>query len=191
VARIFAYNDGRVVEAQASSLAAGLVAFAPAIIGFSVLTHLGRVLYARHAGRQVAVVTGVAWLVVAIAGAVLTLQWAGLDAVGALAAAMSVGMVAGALGLLVVLRKVAGPGVLSGLARATLASLLGAGLAGAIGWLVALPAGDGGWGSALVFSVLSGLAVVIVYAAVAVALDRPDTRVLLRRGVPTAVEEKQ
>lgn len=189
VARIFAYNDGRVQEAQASSLGAGLVAFAPAIIGFAVLMHLGRVLYARHAGRQVAVVTGGAWLAVAVAGVLLTLRWDGVDAVGALAAAMSVGMVAGAVVLLVVLRRVAGGGVVSGLPRATVAALVGAVLAGAAGWVVALPAADGGWGSALLFSILSGLAVVIVYAVVAVALDRPDARALLRRGVPTVVEE--
>jgi putative peptidoglycan lipid II flippase len=189
VARIFAYNDGQVQEAQATSLGAGLVAFAPAIIGFAVLMHVGRVLYARHAGRQVAVVTGAAWLVVAVAGVLLTLQWDGSQAVGALAAAMSIGMVAGAVVLLVVLRRLAGPGVLGGLPRATLAALVGAVLAGGVGWLVALPADDGGWGSALVFSVLSGLAVVIVYAGVAVALDRPDARALLRRGVPTVVEE--
>jgi putative peptidoglycan lipid II flippase len=190
VARIFAYNDGRVQEAQASSLGAGLVAFAPAILGFAVLMHVGRVLYARHAGRQVAIVTGGAWLVVAVAGVLLTLHWDGVDAVGALAAAMSVGMVAGAIVLLVVLRQVAGPGVLSGLSRATFAALVGAVLAGAAGWAVALPADDGGWGSALLFSVLSGLAVVIVYAVVAVGLDRSDARALLRRGVPTVVEEK-
>lgn len=189
VARIFAYNDGRVQEAQASSLGAGLVAFAPAIIGFAVLMHLGRVLYARHAGRQVAVVTGGAWLAVAVAGVLLTLRWDGVDAVGALAAAMSVGMVAGAVVLLVVLRRVAGGGVVSGLPRATVAALVGAVLAGAAGWVVALPAADGGWASALLFSILSGLAVVIVYAVVAVALDRPDARALLRRGVPTVVEE--
>jgi putative peptidoglycan lipid II flippase len=191
VARIFAYDTGRVQEAQALSMGAGLVAFAPALIGFALLMHLGRVLYARQAGRQVAVVTGLAWLAVAAAGLALTLRWGGVDAVGALAAAMSAGMVAGAVVLLVVLRRIAGPGVLSGLARATLAALTGAVLAGAAGWLVALPARDGSWGSALVFSVLSGLAVVIVYGVVAVALDRPDARAVLRRGVPTAVEEKQ
>lgn len=190
VARIFAYNDGRVQETQASSLADGLVAFAPAIIAFGVLMHVGRVLYARHAGRQIAVVTGGAWVLVAVAGVVLTQWWDGVDAVGALAAAMSVGMVAGAIALVVVLRQVAGPGVLSGLSRAGLAALVGAVLAGAAGWAVSLPADDGGWGSALLFSVLSGLAVVIVYAVVAVGLDRSDARALLRRGVPTAVEEK-
>jgi putative peptidoglycan lipid II flippase len=188
VARIFAYDDGRVQELQASSLANGLVAFAPAIIGFAVLMHVGRVLYARHTGRAVAVVTGAAWLLVAVTGLVLTVKW---DAVPALAAAMSVGMLAGAVVLLVVLQRVAGAGVLQGLSRATVATVVGAALAGAAGWAVSLPADDGGWGSALLFAVLSGLAVVIVYAAVAVLVDRPDARALLRRGVPTVVEEKQ
>ncbi len=188
VARIFAYNDGRVQEAQASSLANGLVAFAPAIIGFAVLMHAGRILYARHSGRSVALVTGGAWLLVAIAGLVLTLEW---DAVPALAASMSVGMLVGAVVLLVVLQRLAGAGVLQGLSRATVAAVVGAALAGAAGWVVSLPADDGGWGGALLFAVLSGLAVVIVYAVVAVLVDRPDARALLRRGVPTVVEEKQ
>lgn len=185
VARIFAYDDGAVQEAKASSLGNALVAFAPAAIGFAVLMHVGRVLYARHAGRQVAVVTSAAWVLVAAAAVVLTAFW---DAVPALAAAMSVGMVAGALALLVVLRREAGPAVLAGLSRATLAGIVGAVLAGAAGWAVALPAADAGVGTAVVFSMLSGLAVVVVFAAVAVALDRTDTRVLLRRGV---VEEAQ
>ncbi|TDD20688.1 virulence factor MviN [Kribbella turkmenica] len=186
VARTFAYDDGAVQEPRATSLADALFAFAPAALGFAVLMHVGRVLYARHAGRQVAVVTSAAWVLVAVAGVVLTAEW---DAVPALAAAMSVGMVLGALVLLLVLRKEAGPGVLAGLPRATLAALAGAVLAGAAGWAVSLPAGDAGVGSAVVFSVLSGLAVVVVYAAVVVALDRGDARALLRRGVPNTVEE--
>lgn len=183
VARIFAYNDGAVHETQATSLANGLIAFAPAAIGFAVLMHVGRVLYARHCGREVAVVTSAAWIVVALAGVVLTAHW---DAVPALAAAMSIGMVVGAVVLLGVLRREAGPGVLAGSGRATLAALAGAVLAGAAGWAAALPAGNGGVGKALVFAVLSGLAVVVVYAGAAMALDRPDARALLRRG---SVEE--
>jgi putative peptidoglycan lipid II flippase len=185
VARVFAYDDGAVQEAQATSLANGLIAFAPAAIGFAVLMHVGRVLYARHAGRQVAVVTSAAWVVVMVAGVVLTAEW---DAVPALAAAMSVGMVLGAVAILLVLRREGGPGVLAGLARATLAALVGAVLAGAAGWAVSLPADDAGVGSAVVFSVLSGLAVVLVYAVVAVVLDRADVRALRRRGL---VEETQ
>ena len=178
VARIFAYDNGAVQEARASSLGNGLIAFAPAAIGFAVLMHVGRVLYARHAGREVAVVTSAAWVLVAVAGVVLTARW---DAVPALAAAMSVGMVVGAVVLLVVLHREAGRSVLAGLGRATLAALIGAVLAGAAGRAVALPADHAGLGAALVFSVLSGLAVVIVYAAVAVTLDRADTRALLHR----------
>ncbi|TDO35600.1 putative peptidoglycan lipid II flippase [Kribbella sp. VKM Ac-2527] len=194
VARVFAYDDGRVQEAQASSLVDGLFAFAPALIGFAVLMHVGRVLYARQAGRSVAVVTGTAWLVVAAVGFLLSLRWDGGGVVFALAAAMSVGMLAGAVVLLVVLRRAAGPAVLSGLPRATVAALVGAVLAAAVGWFISLPSGDGSWGSGLVFSVLSGLAVVIVYAGVVVALDRQDARALLRRGVPTSAvtgEEKR
>jgi putative peptidoglycan lipid II flippase len=142
--------------------------------------HVGRVLYARHSGRQVAVVTSAAWALVAVSAVVLTRQW---DAVPALAAAMSIGMVLGAVTLVVVLRRDAGGAVLAGLARATLAAVVGAVLAGAAGWAVALPAADAGVGTAVLFSVLSGLAVVIVYAGVAVVLDRGDTRALLRRKV--------
>ncbi|MFI6830113.1 murein biosynthesis integral membrane protein MurJ [Kribbella sp. NPDC050241] len=185
VARIFAYDDGAVQEARATSLGNALVAFGPAVIGFAVLMHVGRVLYARHAGREVAVVTSAAWLLVAVAGVVLTTSW---DAVPALAAAMSVGMVVGAVVLVVVLWREVGPAVLAGLTRATLAALVGAVLAGAAGWAVALPAADAGVGRALVFAVLAGLAVVIVYAAVAVAIDRADTVALLRRNL---VEETQ
>jgi putative peptidoglycan lipid II flippase len=185
VARVFAYDDGAVQDARASSLGNGLIAFAPAAIGFAVLMHLGRVLYARHAGRQVAVVTAAAWVLVAVAGVVLTAKW---DAVPALAAAMSIGMVAGAVALLLVLRREAGPAVLAGVPRAHVAALVGAVVAGAAGWVVALPADDAGLGKALVFSVLSGLAVVIVYAVVVLALDRSDVRALRRRGL---VEENQ
>jgi putative peptidoglycan lipid II flippase len=178
VARIFAYDNGSVQEAQATSLGNGLVAFAPAAIGFAVLMHVGRVLYARHSGREVAVVTSAAWVVVAVTGVVLTAQW---DAVPALAAAMSVGMVVGAVVLVIVLSRAAGSAALAGLGRATLAALVGAAVAGAAGWAVALPAGNAGVGTAVVFALLSGLAVVLVYVVVVFALDRADARALIRR----------
>jgi putative peptidoglycan lipid II flippase len=181
VARIFAYDDGAVQAAKATSLANGLLAFAPAAIGFAVLMHVGRVLYARHSGREVAVVTSGAWVLVAVAGVVLTAHW---DAVPALAAAMSVGMVVGAFVLLLVLRREAGPAVLTGVPRAHLTALAGAALAGAAGWLVALPAGHGGVGKAVLFSLLSGLTVVVVYAVVVLALDRADARALVHREKP-------
>jgi putative peptidoglycan lipid II flippase len=181
VARIFAYDDGVVQEARATLLVNGLIFFAPAAIGFAVLMHVGRVLYARHCGREVAVVTSGAWVLVALAGVVLTARWA---AVPALAAAMSVGMVIGAVVLLGVLRREAGPTVLAGFARATLAALVGAALAGAAGWLVSAPAGDAGPAKAVVFALLSGLTVVLVYAGVVLVLDRADARALVRREKP-------
>ncbi|MFC0627263.1 murein biosynthesis integral membrane protein MurJ [Kribbella deserti] len=182
VARIFAYDDGRVQAAQADSLAAGLLWFAPGLIGFGLLMHLGRVLYARQAGRHVAVVTGIAWLSVAVLGFVVTSRWDGVDVVGALAAAMSCGMLGGSLALLVVLRRLAGPAVLSGLPRAAVAAVLGAIAAGFIGQLVASPAATGGWGRSLLFALLSGLAVVVIYVLVAGLTARQDLKLLIRRG---------
>jgi putative peptidoglycan lipid II flippase len=178
VARIFAYDNGAVREAQATSMGNGLVAFAPAAIGFAVLMHVGRVLYARHSGREVAVVTSAAWVVVAVAGVVLTARW---DAVPALATAMSVGMVVGAVVLVIVLSRAAGRAALAGLGRATLTALVGAAVAGAAGWAVALPGDSAGVGTAVVFALLSGLAVVLVYVVVVLALDRADARALIRR----------
>jgi putative peptidoglycan lipid II flippase len=181
VARVFAYDDGRVQEAAASSLSSALIWFAPGLIGFAVLMHVGRVLYARRAGRHVALVTAAAWLGVAVGGATFSLRWDGVDVVGALAAGMSVGMLAGAVVLLVFLRRIAGRGAIAGLRRATVAALAGAVAAGLIGRLVAAPSSDGGWGSALTFAVLAGLAIVGVYAAVVLAIDRSAARALLRR----------
>lgn len=182
VARIFAYDNGQVQAAQASSLADGLLWFAPGLIGFGLLMHLGRVLYARQAGRHVAAVTGIAWLAVAVLGFVLTSRWDGVDVVGALAAAMSCGMLAGSLALLVVLRRQAGSAVMAGLPRAAVAAVVGALAAGFVGQLVASPASSGGWGRSLVFALLSGLAVVAVYSVVAALVARQDLKLLLRRG---------
>lgn len=182
VARIFAYDNGQVQAAQASSLAAGLLWFAPGLVGFGLLMHLGRVLYARRAGRHVAVVTGIAWLAVAVLGFVLTSRWDGVDVVGALAAAMSCGMLAGSLALLAVLRRQAGSAVMAGLPRAAVAAVLGALAAGFVGQLVASPASTGGWGRSLVFALLAGLAVVATYSVVAALVARQDLKLLLRRG---------
>jgi putative peptidoglycan lipid II flippase len=74
--------------------------------------------------------------------------------------------------------------VLAGFSRATLAALTGAVLAGAAGWAVSVPAGDSGVGKAVVFAALSGLAAVVVYAVVVLALDRADARALVRRERP-------
>lgn len=182
VARIFAYDNGQVQAAQASSLAAGLLWFAPGLIGFGLLMHLGRVLYARQAGRHVAVVTGIAWLAVAVMGFALTSRWDGVDVVGALAAAMSCGMLAGSLALLVVLRRQAGSAVMAGLPRAAVAAVVGSLAAGFVGQLVASPASTGGWGRSLVFALLAGLAVVVTYSVVAALVARQDLKLLLRRG---------
>jgi putative peptidoglycan lipid II flippase len=176
VARVFGYDDGRVQETQAAAMADGLVAFAPALIGFAVLMHAGRLLYARQAGWRVAVVTVAAWLGVVVAGIAATARWDGPGVVGALAGAMSVGMVAGGIVLVVALRRVTS---LDGLGRAVVSGVAAAAVAGVAGWVVASPSADGGWAESVLFAGLSGVVIVAVYALAVWLLDRRDARMLL------------
>lgn len=119
-----------------------LVAMAPGIVGYGLVYHVSRVLYALGGARQAVVASSAGWLTVA------GLSW-GLGAVLpemlsnrangillALGLAQSVGMTLGAVGLLIGLRQLAGPQAVSGLAAAALKAFLLALLAGAAGWWV-------------------------------------------------------
>ena len=158
-----------------------LVAFAPGLLGYGLVAHLGRVLYAQHAGRAAATATVAGWAVVAAGSVVLVsvapVRWT----VPAIAAANSVGMVvAGAL-LVGALARRTGRESLSGTARAA-----GAGLAGAV-----LGAGTAAGLAALVElngmlangAFACGLAIVAagVFAVVVLVLDGRDLRALLSR----------
>jgi putative peptidoglycan lipid II flippase len=196
VARVFAYDDGGVRDATASSLAHALVAFAPGLLGFAVLMHAGRVLYARHAGRPVAVVTTAAWVLAAVAAVLLTLGLDGEDVVAGLAAALSIGMVAGGAGLLVAVRRIAGAVALTGVLRSALTATMAAAVAGLAGSVVAQPVTNsdviggslgrwvggwsGGWLGGVVFAVLSALVVTSIYLAVLRYAGGPSVSVNLR-----------
>jgi putative peptidoglycan lipid II flippase len=165
VARVFAYDDGQVHAATAASLADALLAFAPGLAGFAVLMHAGRALYARHAGRPVAVVTTLSWVLAAVVAVIVTAVLGADDAVAGLAAAVSIAMVAGGVAILWAVRRIAGAAALAGVARAAVAAALAATVAAVAGRLAAWPAADGGWGSAVLFAVLSGLAVAVCFGA--------------------------
>ena len=117
-----------------------LVAMAPGIVGYGLVYHVSRVLYALGGARQAVVASSTGWLTVAI------LSW-GLGAtlpeiisnrangiLLALGLAQSVGMTVGAVGLLIGLRKLAGRQAVSGVGAAALKAFLMALLAAAAGW---------------------------------------------------------
>ncbi|HEX6921408.1 MAG TPA: lipid II flippase MurJ [Actinomycetes bacterium] len=162
-------------------LAWALVAFAPGLVGYGLVAHLGRVLYARHLGRAAAVATVAGWVVVAVASAVLVLSVPVGWTVTAIGAANSAGMLlAGGL-LVVALTRRVGAAALAGVPRAALAGAGGAllGAAGSAG-LAALIDVDGKVANGLV-ACLAGLVAFALFAVVVLAVDGDDLQALLRR----------
>lgn len=190
VAWVFVYDDGMVSHERGYALADALIWLGPALIGFGALMHGGRVLYARHAGRAVAVVTVAAWVVTAVVGIVVTTWWTGADVVQGLGAGMAAGMLAGGAGMLAVVRRIAGAVALSGVVRTAVIAFVAAAVAGVAGRIVASPVTDGGWVAGLFYALLSGLAGLIVYGALMWLLvghgTREDLRKLVRRRGRTA-----
>ena len=134
VARVFVLGPG---SGRTAALAWPIVAFAPAVVGFTMLGLASRTLLAQHHGRAAGLTTASAWAVVIIGVlAVQTLVGAAW-LVPAIAASVSLGMVVGALvGWLLVRRSHRDRGAL-GLTRPMLAgsgaAVVAAGLCAVVG----------------------------------------------------------
>jgi putative peptidoglycan lipid II flippase len=178
VARVFEIGPG--VSAP-GAFADALTAFAPGLLGYGLVAHLGRALYAAHRGRQAAVATVAGWAVVVAADAGLVLRSDSGSVVTALGLGNTAGMtVAGGL-LLAAVASFAGREALRGVGRTLLAGLVAGVLATAAGRLL-----DGGLAGAGLLAALMGavgLACVagVVFAAVAWVFDRRTVWLLLRR----------
>ena len=140
--------------ADVTGMGAALVAMAPGLVGYALVYQVTRVLFAMDRSRGAAVVTAVGWLVVAGG------SWAGVAALSdggdgaatllGVGLGQSTGMVVAGAGLLAVLARALGGGVLGPSLRAL---AVGAPVAAAVGWNVcwltnALGSGPGA-GSAL------------------------------------------
>ncbi len=173
---------------QQDVLTRAVLAFAPGLLGYGLVAHLGRVLFACRKGRMgaAAVVTG--WVVVMVADVALVLaadrQWV----VAALGAGNAAGMtVAGAL-LLGTLVRARGAASVAGIPRALAAGLAGGAAGGAAGYATAALLGTGGTGPAAELrnvgtGALAALAAAAVFAIVAFVIDGRDLRAVLSRKV--------
>jgi putative peptidoglycan lipid II flippase len=94
VARVFVLGPG---SGRTAALAWPIAAYAPAVLGFTLLGLASRVLLARHLARSAGATTAVAWSVVVAAVLGLRLVVPATWLVPALAAAVSLGMVSGAI----------------------------------------------------------------------------------------------
>jgi len=167
-----------------NSLQLALVLIAPAVLGFSVLGQVSRVLFARHQGRKAALLVGGGWLVAVAVSLWLTAHVDSSQVVAALGAASSAGMMLAALFALLIIRRELGSDASAGLGRAGGAALVAALVSSGVGWgmgqlLVSLSSQE--QQSTLAALVTAGLVAVVVVAlfgAVMLILDGRDLRSL-------------
>jgi putative peptidoglycan lipid II flippase len=168
-------------DAVPAVLARAVLAFAPGLLGYGFVAHLGRVLFACHRGRDSAGATVAGWLVVIVADLVLVFALPRDWVVAGLAFGNTAGMtVAGAL-LLAALVRVRGRGVLTGLGRATAAGAAGAVAGGAAGYAVAAAIDASGRLTSIGAAVAAGLTACAVFALVTYTLDGRDLKAVIRR----------
>jgi putative peptidoglycan lipid II flippase len=181
-----------------SALSPALTAFAPGLVGFCLVAHLGRALFAVGRARWAAGATVGGWAVAGVLSLLLVLGWTGDRADPAatlvgLGIASSVGMGVAGLGLLAGARRarVGGAvpdGLLAGLPR-TAVAIAAAGAAATVVGRVATDAMLGQGGSTLGGPVLNGLVAGVVGSAATLAVllaglavsDGADLRAVLTR----------
>lgn len=158
------------------ALAWTLVAFAPGLLGYALIAHLGRALYARGSGRFPAAAIVIGWVVVIVADvigvAVTEPRWR----VVALGVGNSIGMTVAGLLLLAGLHRVTRGAGLVGVLGTGGSALAGAGAAGAVGWYVAGFAGALGPAASLGAAVGIALFTMAVFIAVTVVFSPPVLR---------------
>ena len=159
-----------------SSMAYGLLAFAPGLLGYAAIAHLGRVLYAAGRGRAAAGATVVGWLTVLAADCLLIFVLPKGEAVTALGLGNAIGMTVAGAALLFAVRRKIGHGVFDGLPRAFVVSVVSAAVAGSAGWLVATLIGPVSPTLALPEAVLCALIALCLYGGALLAFDDGDLR---------------
>jgi putative peptidoglycan lipid II flippase len=180
-ARILAQHGPGATPDDVDSLARAIAAFAPGLVGYGLVAHLGRALYAHGRGRYAAAATVAGWVAVIVADLVFVAAASRDDAVPALALGNSVGMTVAGILLAVALTRTA-PSALRGGWRVVAFALVAGGIASAAGrWLA-----DALESSAVAANIgavaLVGVVGLVVFAAAISLVDRGALTVLRNRG---------
>jgi putative peptidoglycan lipid II flippase len=187
IAGVFTVVDASHDPAAVAAMGPTLALLAPGLIGFVLVFHATRVLYALERGRAAVTAVATGWLTVAAVSlvAVRALSPSGGDGpatLAGLAVGNTVGMLVAGAALLGAVHRSAGHGALSGVTRTMLVGLGGAGVGAVVGrWLVDLAVGRSVAAVLVAGAVGAGLAVVVVLAAVRVA-DAGTWRSVAHRG---------
>lgn len=191
-----------------SGMSAALTAMAPGLVGFGVLFHISRALYALERSRWAVLAAALGWTAVMVVSVVLSFALVrdGLDGpttLLALGIGNSAGMIVAGGVAMIALRRAAGPGATSGVLRSGL-TILGAGIvAGVAGrfvadgfaqwwaqWFGASTSGVASIGTSVLSAGAATVVVVAVLGAFVWFLDRGVVRAVLPSAArPTAAEE--
>ncbi len=162
-----------------STLASGIAAFAPGLVGYGLFALLSRALYARGEARSTATACVAGWFAVVAVDVVLAVQWPPQDRVLVLAVGNSVGMTLLGVALLGVVLRRAGRQALTGAFRAVLGGLLCAVGASVAGRVLADTLDAPGIPNAVLAATATVLCVATVFGVMMVATLRTDVRAAL------------
>jgi putative peptidoglycan lipid II flippase len=182
LARVFVLGPG---GSSVSALAAGLVAFAPGLVGYGLVAHLGRALYARHRGRHAAVATVTGWVAAVVADLALVAALPQGDVVAALGWGNSIGMTVAGVLLAVALTRVSGRTVLTGVGRTSAVVIVAAALAGAAGYALGQRFADASFLGAVGGGMAAALVALVAFGAVVGVGDRGSVKALRPAGRST------
>jgi putative peptidoglycan lipid II flippase len=181
VGDFFSHLDRNQSGEALDSMGTALTVMAPGLIGFALIAHISRALYARERGRAAAGATALGWLAV-IVGSIVGART--VNVVTGLAWGNTIGMsVAGVL-LILALRRVAGSQAVSGLGRLLLLAGVSALVAAVAGrQAAALLLNDHAVSvvRALAAGVLAGVVAAVVFGALLAMLDRKNLSMLTAR----------
>jgi len=161
------------------TLAMGIAAFAPGLLGYGLFALLSRALYARGEARSTAVACVIGWLVVVAADVVLAAVSPPEDRVLVLAVGNSLGMTLLGVALLGVVLRRAGRPALAGLTPTVLGGLSCAVVAGIAGRVLADVLDAPGFLAAVGAVVATASCVVVVYGVMMAVTARSDLRAAL------------
>lgn len=164
-----------------SVLAAGIVGFAPGLIGYGVFALLSRALYARGSTAAAAGTALVGWAVVVGADLLLAGLLPAAQRVLALAVANSAGMTVLGGALLAVVARLAGPDSLRGVGRVVLGGVVAGVVAAFAGRAVAEVVGGPGVPGAIAATTVAGAVTTVVYLVIAWCAAGTDDRAALGR----------
>ncbi|MYW01978.1 lipid II flippase MurJ [Streptomyces sp. SID3343] len=180
---------------EPAQMARALAAFAPGLIGYALIAHLGRALNASGHGRAAAGCVVAGWCAVVLADIALAYALPARWTVAALGLGNSIGMSLAGLLLVFAVGRTAGRRALdpANLLRVTVGGVLGAAAGGGAGFAISRPFDTGGIVFTLIIAAVAAIVGTLVFAGVAFATAGAQARAALRvrRGPESEGEQRR